>query len=188
MGRYFQNDRWLTLLVGWLIVLLLGTSLPQPVYASLHTYHEHPGQVTYRSRQSLRDDHDRAWQAIAFKRLQGETLQGIYLRLVGFPGNALVDRQKPILLMTAIGQQWQIAWAIDPQTQALPDNVGQYNLQPVLRALNTALPLIMQIPLQDSTMAEVGVAPFVVKEWLQVKNTEVSASPIGSTLREESHH
>ena len=167
------------------MILLIWISWLQPAYASLHTYHERPGQVTYRSRQSLRDYDDRAWQAIAFKRLQGETLQGLYLRLVGFPGTVIVDRQQPLVMIAATGQHWQLPWAIDPQTQALPDSVGQYNLQPLLSYLGNALPLEMQIPLQGMTAAEVGVAPFIVKEWLRVKGTDISASPVGSTLREE---
>ena len=151
------------------MALILWGTFPPASYASLHTYHERPGQVTYRSRQSIRDYDDRAWQAIAFKRLQGETLQGLYLRLVGFPDIVQVDPQRPVILLAATGQQWQLSRALDPQTQTLPDNVGQYDLQPLLGDLKKALPLEIQIPLEGSTIAEASVAPFVVREWLQVK-------------------
>ncbi len=148
---------------------MVWTTLPLPANASLHTYRERPGQVTHRSRQSLRDYQDRAWQAIAFKRWQDATLQGIYLRLVGFPGTVTVDRQYPVVVTAATGQQWQLPWQLDPQTADLPTDVGQYTLQPLLQSIETALPLHMQIPLVDATLADIGIAPFVVKEWLQVK-------------------
>ena len=171
-----------TVLLGWLAVLIVLTALPSTAYASLHTYRERPGQITYRSRQSLRDHHDRAWQAIAFKRLQDATLQGVYLRLVGFPGTVTVDRQRPITVITAFGTQWRLPWQLDSQTQALPDEVGQYTLQPLLQDLEAALPLNLQIPLADGTTTELSVAPFVVKEWLQIKHTDLSASPIAPSL------
>ena len=178
------NRCYQPLLIGVLMTLMLWGLFPPTAHASLHTYHERPGQVTYRSRQSLRDYDDRAWQAIAFKRLQGETLQGLYLRLVGFPGIVQIDPQHPVVLLAATGQQWQLARALDPQTQSLPDSVGQYDLQPLLGNLNKALPLEMQIPLAGGTVAEVGIAPFVVKEWLQVKTASLSAPPIRPALRE----
>ncbi|MBE7380435.1 MAG: DUF3122 domain-containing protein [Leptolyngbya sp. SIO1E4] len=177
LGRRYQ-----TLLVGLLATVMLWATLPQVAQASLHTYRERPGQVTYRSRQSLRDYADRAWQAIAFKRLQGEVLQGIYLRLVGFPGAVRVDRQQPIVLLAPTGQQWQLAWEVDPQTQALPDSVGQYDLQPFLANLSHALPLEMQIPLDGMPVADVRIAPFIVAEWLQVKTANDSPSPVVPTL------
>lgn len=162
-----------------LAVLLLGVFLwlgwPPVAQASTHVYRERPGQITYRSRQSLRDYEDRAWQAIAFKRYQGNQLQGLYLRLVGFPGTVVVDAQRPIVFTTATAQQWQLPWDVDPQTQSLPESVGQYNLQPLLADLKQALPLEMQIPLANNTAVEVGIAPFIVREWLQISTATLSS-------------
>jgi hypothetical protein len=169
--------------ISMLAALLLWAALPKLAVAGIHTYYERPGQVTVRSRQSLRDFSDRAWQAIAFKRFQGETLQGIYLRLVGFPGAVQVDRQRTITLTAPTGQQLQLDGAIDPQTKALPTNVGQYDLQPLLANLDNPLPLELQVPLMNGAVAEFAIAPFIVQEWLQVKAAEASPAPVGSPLR-----
>ena len=48
-----------------LVVILIGGS---PALASLHTYHEQPGQVTHRSIQSLPDRRGFSWQAVLFRR------------------------------------------------------------------------------------------------------------------------
>ncbi|MGB5916042.1 MAG: DUF3122 domain-containing protein, partial [Phormidesmis sp.] len=89
---------WLSLLLCSLLVAwpqtnyanALDLSIASPV-ASLHTYQERPGQTTFRSKQSLRDRADRSWQVIVFKRYQADMLQGLYLRLVGFPGLVTLD-------------------------------------------------------------------------------------------------
>lgn len=167
MGQIGQRLRAAALVL--VAVLFMLSALPTIAHASLHTYHERAEQTTYRSRQSLRDYDDRAWQVIAFKRLQRDALQGIYLRLVAFPGTVIIDRQRPVTLVAATGQSWQLKGALDPQTQDLPESVWQYDLQPLLKDLNTALPLEMQIPVIDATPAEAAIAPFIVREWLQVK-------------------
>ncbi|MDB9525967.1 DUF3122 domain-containing protein [Oscillatoria sp. CS-180] len=157
----------LAVLVGLCVI-----SFPLPAHASLHTYRERPGQVTVRSRQSLRDYNDRAWQAIAFKRTQGTALQGIYMRLVGFPGTVEVNPQQPIWVTAPTGQHWQLPWSIDPQTRTLPVNAGQYNLQPLLEDVRNPLPLEMQLSLAGDEVVEWAIAPFIVKEWLQVKTAK----------------
>lgn len=184
MTALMTVKRFQTVLLSIVVGLLLWTMLPPAAHASLHTYRERPGQVTVRSRQSLRDFSDRAWQATAFKRTQGSNLQGLYMRVVGFPGAVEVDRQQPITLLAPTGQQWQLEWVIDPQAQRLPPNVGQYDLQPLLRDVQTALPLEMHIPLLDGDVAEVAIAPFIVQEWLQVQNSQTSIAPVTSPLGE----
>jgi hypothetical protein len=182
--RHFFLRNWLRSLWGAILVLLIvWSALPPSAAASLHTYHELPNQVTVRSRQSLRDFSDRAWQAIAFKRTRDNALQGIYVRLVGFPGAVEVDRQRPITFLAPTGQQWQLKGAIDPQTKALPTNVGQYDLQPLLADLTTALPLELQVPLVGAETAEMAIAPFVVEEWLQIKSSAASPAPVAPPLR-----
>lgn len=169
--------------LGLLILLLWGVGLPV-AHASVHVYRERPGQVTVRSRLSLRDFRDRAWQAIAFKRTQGTTLQGYYLRLVGFPGAVAVDRQQPVALFAPTGQSWQLQWAVDPQAKTLPPNVGQFDLAPLLEDIDHALPLEVQLPLVGAEPAEMAIAPFIVEEWLQVKTSTESPAPMGAPLGE----
>ncbi|HEY9886857.1 MAG TPA: DUF3122 domain-containing protein, partial [Candidatus Obscuribacterales bacterium] len=96
LGAWGRWRRWVALAS---LVLCLWAAVPSVAQASLHTYRERPGQVTVRSRQSLRDDRDRAWQAIAFKRTQGTTPPSFYLRLVGFPEAVAVDRHQAITLL-----------------------------------------------------------------------------------------
>lgn len=167
-----------------LLVFLLWLGWMPVAHASVHVYRERPGQVTVRSRLSLRDFSDRAWQAIAFKRTQGNTLQGYYLRLVGFPGAVEVDRQQPAAFVAPTGQSWQLQWAVDPQAKTLPPNVGQFNLAPLLTDIDQPLPLEVQLPLIGNDPAEMAIAPFIVEEWLQVKRSTASPAPMGTPLGE----
>ena len=55
----------------FLVFLVILLALPlggAPALASLHTYHEQPGQVTHRSIQSLPDRQGLSWQAVLFRR------------------------------------------------------------------------------------------------------------------------
>ena len=158
MRSHFPGQRWLLAAIALIILSL--TWMP-PAQASLHTYRERPGQVTVRSQQSLRDDGDRAWQAVAFKRWQQGQYQGTYLRLVGFPGGVTVDRDRPLLLLAPTGQQLQLVPSLDPQTKLLPANA----------ALTAALPLDLQVPITAETAAILTLAPFQVQEWLQLGQT-----------------
>jgi hypothetical protein len=161
----------LALILGTLLWLALAT----PALASMHTYHEQPGQTTYRSRQSLRDQNDLAWQAAVFKRYLGEDCQGIYLRLVGFPGQVVVNRQAGLSVQTGTTAQWVAPYSIDLQTQALPENVTQYDFNQVLGQLQRPIPLTLEVPLSRAAPARLVVAPYVVDEWLQLYRLEHDA-------------
>ncbi|NJL46985.1 MAG: DUF3122 domain-containing protein [Leptolyngbyaceae cyanobacterium SM2_5_2] len=159
---------WLKRLVLALI-LAIGMLLimASPALASIHTYHEQPGQTTHRSTQSLRDQNDLAWQATLFKRYSGDELQGIYLRLVGFPGQVTVNPHKDLLIETGTTAQWSAPYQVDGQTKALPDNVVQYNVTAILDQLQRPIPLTLVVPVAGS-QSRLVVAPYVVEEWLQI--------------------
>jgi len=146
------------------LFILMPAASAMPL-ASIHTYHERPGQTTFRSKQSLRDRRDRSWQVILFKRYQENELQGLYLRLVGFPGLAAVNAQKPLTIATGASAQWQARPALDSQTQSLPENAAQYDMLEVMKALSGDIPLQVEIPLADGGIAELVVPPFAVHEW-----------------------
>lgn len=168
--------RLVALLLCCLLLLptpAVGASLP---IASLHTYHELPGQTTFRSKQSLRDRSDRSWQVILFKRYQANDLQGLYLRLVGFPGLVTVDSQSPLTIATGSSLQWQIDTELDPQTAALPDYAGQYNVTTVLSELSGDIPLQIEIALGGGGRAELVVPPFAVHEWRELTASSPEAS------------
>lgn len=140
---------------------------PFPI-ASIHTYQERPGQTTFRSKQSLRDRTDRSWQVILFKRYQGETIEGLYLRLVGFPGVVTLNTEKPLNIATGSSLQWQAIPALDPQTGSLPDNSNQYDVARTLTELTGDIPLEIDIPLVGGSVAKLVVPPFAVHEWREL--------------------
>ncbi|MEA5451687.1 DUF3122 domain-containing protein [Leptolyngbya sp. CCNP1308] len=154
----------LALILGCLLLLALA----EPAVASVHTYHEQPGQTTYRSRQSLRDQTDLAWQVTMFKRYTGGMFQGTYLRLVGFPGQSVTDSNCDLVIETGTSAQWQAPRQLDPQTQVLPDGVAQYQMDAVLTDLQRPIPLTLRVPLRGGGTARLVAAPYVVEEWLQL--------------------
>lgn len=157
--------------IGLVLALSLTVFAPvalatqPPVIASIHTYQEKPGQTTFRSKQSLRDRSDRSWQVILFKRYQASDLQGLYLRLVGFPGLVALDSQKPIVIATGASAQWTAQPALDPQTQSLPANASQYDVAAAMTDLIGDIPLQVSIPLVGGETAQLVVPPFAVHEW-----------------------
>jgi hypothetical protein len=139
----------------------------QPALASVHRYQERPGQVTYRSQQSLRDRDDRAWQAVLFKRQQDGQWQGTYLRLVGFPGAVDVVPDQPLQVTTSTDQIWT---APSARNTPLPSNVGQYDIRFLMAQLQSNAPLELAVPLTTGETANVVVPPFVLQEWRDVAN------------------
>ena len=136
--------------------------------ASIHTYQEQPGQTTFRSKQSLRDRRDRSWQVILFKRYQAKDLQGLYLRLVGFPGIVSVKQKQPIIIATGASKQWQAKSELDPQTPELPEYAAQYNMAQAISELAGDIPLQVDISLKDGSTAQLVVPPFAVREWREL--------------------
>ncbi|MEM6349836.1 MAG: DUF3122 domain-containing protein [Cyanobacteria bacterium P01_D01_bin.14] len=168
-GMRFRGIQWIALTA---LMLLLGGGLGLPAQAlplaSLHTYHERPEQTTLRSRQSFRDRTDRAWQTILFKRYDGSALQGLYLRVVGFPGVADIDPERPLQIQTGTALQWQCPPELDPQTPALPSNTAQYSVFAVFDELQKDIPLDLVIPLRSGRSATVVIPPYGVSEWRQL--------------------
>jgi len=153
----------------WVLGLVLGLVLlggPLPAHASLHTYHEQPGQTTVRSQQSLRDQRDQPWKATLFKRVNRDQPPQVYLRLVGFPGQAMVAKDALLTVDTGTLRQWRLAPA--PSQPPLPANVAQYDAAPLLADLTAALPLTLEVPLANGRMARLVAAPYVIAEWLQI--------------------
>ena len=136
--------------------------------ASVHVYHERPGQTTLRSQQSLRDRSDRSWQAILFKRYRPDGLEGLYLRLVGFPGVVEVAPQRPLTIDTGTSLRWQASPKLDPPTPALPSNTNQYDLSEVMADLQKAVPLTLVVPLRGNATSQIIVPPYAVREWRQL--------------------
>lgn len=160
--------------LGFLLIWSLGLGVT-PSWASTHTYQEQPGQVTYRSQQSLRDRQDRAWQAVFFKRLRAAQASGLYLRLVGFPGAVEVLTDQPLQITTSLDQIWLAPSALEGLD--LPKNVGQYDLRVLMAQLQADLPLRLMVPLTSTDPAEIVVPPFVVQEWRAIANQQPGDHP-----------
>ena len=153
-------------LIGAFVCIVLSLFLQAaPAWASVHVYHERPGQTTVRSQQSLRDRCDRSWQTILFKRYRADGLEGMYLRLVGFPGAVEVDPQKSLAIDTGTMLQWQAPPKLDPPTPALPSNTNQYDVTAVMSELQKAIPLTLTVPLTGKSTSEIIVPPYAVQEW-----------------------
>jgi hypothetical protein len=130
-----------------------------PAAAEIRQFHETPGTLLYKSQWTLRDQHDRAWQAIAFQVRQPNPPFAVQLRLVGFPGSVQVKADQPLLLDDR--QQFFSAPAIDFAT---PPEVGQFDLQPVLGQLSPRSALYLTMATTEGTI-ELKVPPFLVEEW-----------------------
>lgn len=147
---------------------LLFSLITPPAFASMHVYHERPGQTTLRSQQSLRDRQDRSWQTILFKRYRPDGLEGLYLRLVGFPGVVNIDPQRPLIIDTGTSLRWQANPKLDPPTPVLPNNTSQYDMADVMADLQKTIPLTLVVPLQGKAPSEIIMPPYAVEEWREL--------------------
>lgn len=180
MQRFWRPSpglhQWLSFglrIAAWILCLGLVSLGPAgPALASIHTYHEQPGQTTLRSRQSLRDQNDFAWQATLFKRYRDGAEPALYLRLVGFPGQVTIAPEEELQITTGTLVVWNATPSLDIKTKELPPNVGQYRVDAVLGDLREAIPLTLVVPLTHASTARLVVAPFVVQEWLQLNRME----------------
>ena len=151
----------------WQMICVLGLllSVSQPAIASVHTYPEGENQTMFRSLQTLRDDRDRAWQFVLFKRVHGGQVESIHLRVVGFPGSG--ELRHPADLRITSPQQTWTATDVLPENSSFPANVGEYNALDAVTALTSDAPLKLELPAVKSKVA-IAVPPFVVKEWRRV--------------------
>ena len=159
---------WFLVFLVIMLTLPLG---PAPALASLHTYHEQPGQVTHRSMQSLPDRRGFSWQAVLFRRYppaqEGAAVPQTDLRLVGFPGQVRIDRHRPLEIQTGTSRHWQAPYSVFQGLSELPENVAQYDVDVILGQLSGPTALTLGVPLEGGRSVDVIVAPFVVKEWLE---------------------
>ena len=163
------------LISGFICFWLTLVLVTPPALASVHVYHERPGQTTLRSQQSLRDRNDRSWQAILFKRYRPDGLDGLYLRLVGVPGVVTVAPQTPLSIETGTVLRWQATPKLDPPTPALPSNTNQYDMADIIANLEKAIPLTLAVPLQGKAPSEIIVPPYAVQEWRELAAQTVDA-------------
>ncbi len=159
------------LLLGALVLsvfLGLGIVTTPQASAAIRQLEEAPGQVVYQSRQTLKDQHENTWQAIAFKRILPNGKTSLELRLVGFPGVVELDHTQPLLLTNSMGKTLTAA---DISSRIFTDptnsesNVAQYDIQPLLPQLQAEIPLKLTLPTLDSKGINLLVPSSFVQEW-----------------------
>ncbi|WP_204150113.1 DUF3122 domain-containing protein [Leptolyngbya sp. CCY15150] len=162
-----------TFILGILAGVLMMNLAIAPAQAITRQLEEAPGQKVYQSevyqsRQTLKDQQGNSWQAIAFKRTHPEHVATMYLRLVGFPGTANIDHSQPLTLIDSMGKTFTAADVSQDmfmdQAQVGTD-AGEYNLQPILMQLESAIPLRLVLPTLDQSKIILNVSPDVVEEW-----------------------
>ncbi|MBO0351952.1 DUF3122 domain-containing protein [Phormidium pseudopriestleyi FRX01] len=144
-----------------------------PAQAVIRQLEEEPGQTVYqseiyKSRQMLKDQQGNSWQAIAFERILPDHQDSIYLRLVAFPGTANIDHSQPLTITNSMSETLT---AVDVSEDMFMDdtkmatNAGEYDLQPILMQLESAIPLRLILQTLDQQEIVLNVSPAVVEEW-----------------------
>ncbi len=165
-GSKIRPMRWL--LAIWICVLLVVWS-PLPAFAAVTQIEEYPGQMLSQSRQNLRDQTGKSWQAIAFKRIHPEGSAVVSLRLVGFPGAVELDHTQPLTLTTSLGQTLtarDISSEISQDTPT-PENVAEYDIKSVLPQLKAEIPLKLTLQTIGEEAVSLSVPSSLVEEWQQ---------------------
>lgn len=155
-----------------LFALLFGAIVPAPAaIAAMRQFEEAPGQQVYQSRQTLRDAHGNPWQAIVFQRLRPDGTRQVYLRLVGFPGTATIDRSQPLTLTNSLGKTLlarDVSSGMFTNADQPEPHVGQYNLQPILSELSAVIPIRLLLPTIDQGAIGITVPATLIQEWQTV--------------------
>lgn len=148
------------ILVLCLLLLLIDSIWAGKGLAELRQHEDIPGQILYQSRQSIRDIDRQPWQVILFKRVIGEQVSNIELRLVGFPGQVTFNHPKNLILRPRNGPAFQ---ANDTFPDAPMPSVGQYDLTDILDDIPSDEPLILELPTEENTLIKIPVS--VILEW-----------------------
>ncbi|WP_293341011.1 DUF3122 domain-containing protein [Microcoleus sp. CAWBG58] len=151
------------------LCLYLILTISPPAFASIHKYPERADRVMFRSVQSLRDNRDRAWQVVLYKRVQSGLVNSFNLRLVGFPGTEL---EHPVAVNVAAGDR-EIGKAKDIWSESdLPVNVGEYDFKSIITELQSNQPLRLSLPVKGEKETGLLVPPFGVREWRLLLDTK----------------
>jgi hypothetical protein len=176
--QFFESHRvWGILVLFW--VTGIGFT-PPPAMAAIRQLEEAPGQVVYQSRQTLRDQHNHSWQAIAFKRILPDGSQVLDLRLVGFPGVAEIDRAQPLRLTNSLGKTLtaeDASRAIFTDATAPEPQVGQYDLAPIIGELQATMPWQLRVPTTQGEPVELLISPTLIQEWQTLLGQSVVRRP-----------
>ena len=163
-GSKIRSVRWF---LAILICILLVVWSSFPAFAAVTQIEEYPGQMLYQSRQNLRDQTGKSWQAIAFKRIHSEGSASVSLRLVGFPGTVELDHTQPLTLITSMGQTLtaqDISSEISQDTST-QTNVAEYDIKSVLPELQSEIPIHLTLPVVSGSAVELEIPFTAIQEW-----------------------
>jgi hypothetical protein len=164
MGRSFYLG---IVTVAVILGFWLGGS--DPAIASIRKLQEAPGQMVYQSRSTLVDQQNHRWQAIAFRRIYSDGHANVYLRLVGFPGMAEIDRMQPLTFVNSLGGELRaddVSNQLFTEGQSVEATVGQYNVEPVLPDLRPELSWRLILTLVgDQPLVFAAIPSSVLEEW-----------------------
>jgi hypothetical protein len=163
-GSKIRPARWLLAVLLCVLLIIRG---PLPAFAVVTQIEEYPGQMLYQSRQTLRDQTGKSWQAIAFKRIHPEGSASVSLRLVGFPGAVKLDHTQPLTLSTSMGQTLtakDISSEISLEKPTL-ENVAEYDIKSVLPELQSEIPLHLTLPVVSGSAVELEIPFTAIQEW-----------------------
>ncbi len=170
--RTRQVFSWLWLLGATLLMIAFSFGFVSlPTQARIQTQVEAPGQILYQSRQMLTDPSGQNWQAIAFKRVRPDGQDQINLRLVGFPGSFTLDHDRPLVMISALGQTWEAADVTAPifaegsLDSPAASYIAQYDLKPIIHQLEPEIPLRLVLPSADGSDLSLRLQPQILQEW-----------------------
>ncbi|MEB3212680.1 MAG: DUF3122 domain-containing protein [Leptolyngbyaceae bacterium] len=159
-------------------IFILGAGFTTlPALAAIQQIEEAPGQMLYQSRHTLQDQHGHPWRAIAFNRILPNGSTSFYVRLVGFPGMAEIDRSQPLMVTTSLGETLT---ASDASSKIFTDastpepHIGQYDLQPIVSMLQPVIPIQLSLPTLNSSPIQLSVSPSIIQEWQTVAAYDLS--------------
>lgn len=188
-------QRWLTrwLYVGLVVSITMSFWCISPQHASARIIQEQlkPGVVLDKSLRTLRDGNGYSWQAIAFQYVRDGDPEGVYLRLVGFPGAVSLDRTHPMLVSAPSGQVValdDVSYLIFKDGKPPQPNVAQYALDDVLKqvqlptTLRLALPIVApatessSLDASEVSQLELRIPRAVVEEWVAIAHPSPNQS------------
>lgn len=144
------------------LCLCLTIANHAPAFASIHEYPETGDRTMFRSVQSLRDNEDKAWQVVLYKRVRSGIVDSFNLRLVGFPG---IQLDHPVALKVVAGNL-ELGRTKDIWSESdLPVNVGEYDFKSIVAELESDRPLQLNLPVEGKKDLELLVPTFAVREW-----------------------
>jgi hypothetical protein len=174
-----QRSVWRGLLgLGLMVAIALSWSIAGNgvAEAALYQHPDVPGQTLYRAQERVRDADRHTWQVLTFTHWrEGERLDALRLRIVGFPGAIALDHNAPLLLETTLGQKFRLPNQSAELPSPPPDNVAQFDLESTLPQLDVNLSVLLFVPSPGRDPVVLKIRPAFLQEWQQLLSAPQSS-------------